>query len=64
VSYCACPHHLSGIVTDELRKRGYTHAVVLDEGILEWQRRNYPIVAAPGHTTPPQERPMPAGTIQ
>jgi cytochrome c oxidase cbb3-type subunit 3/ubiquinol-cytochrome c reductase cytochrome c subunit len=64
VSYCACPHHLSGIVTDELRKRGYTHAVVLDEGILEWQRRGYPIVAAPGHVMPPKERPVPAGTIQ
>ena len=52
VAYCACPHHLSGIVVDELRKRGYTHAEVLDEGILEWQRRGYPTVTAPGVTTP------------
>lgn len=56
VAYCACPHHLSGIVVDELRKRGYVHAAVLDEGILEWQRRSYPIVAAPGVTPPPRDR--------
>lgn len=55
VAYCACPHHLSGIVVDELRKRGHAKAAVLDEGILEWQRRGYPIVAAPGVTAPPRE---------
>ena len=64
ISYCACPHHLSGIVADELQKRGYKHAVVLDEGILEWQRRNLPIVAAKGHEKPPSERPVAPGTIQ
>ena len=63
VAYCACPHHLSGIVVDELVKRGYKHAYVLDEGILEWQRRGYPIVAAQGVTAPPAEPPMPPGTI-
>ncbi len=56
VAYCACPHHLSGLVVDELQKRGYGHAMVLDEGILEWQRRGYPIVAAPGAELPPKER--------
>ena len=55
VAYCACPHHLSGIVVDELVKRGYKHAYVLDEGILDWQRRGYPIVAAQGVTVPPAE---------
>ncbi len=57
IAYCACPHHLSGIVMDELRKRGYAHAVVLDEGILEWHRRGYPVVAAPGVQPPPKELP-------
>jgi mono/diheme cytochrome c family protein/rhodanese-related sulfurtransferase len=57
VSYCACPHHLSGIVTDELRKRGYDHAVVLDEGIDEWHRRGYPVVAAAGVKPPPAQAP-------
>ena len=55
VAYCACPHHLSGVVVDELRRRGYTHSAVLDEGINEWHRRGLPVVAAPGVTPPPQE---------
>ncbi len=59
VAYCACPHHLSGLVVDELRKRGFKHAVVLDEGILEWHRRGYPVVAAPGVEPPPKQLPPP-----
>ncbi|MBV8758483.1 MAG: c-type cytochrome [Deltaproteobacteria bacterium] len=55
IAYCACPHHLSGIVADELQKRGYAHALVLDEGILEWHRRGYPVVAAQGVTPPPAD---------
>jgi cytochrome c oxidase cbb3-type subunit III len=55
VAYCACPHHLSGIVVDELEKRGYAHAFVLDEGINFWQRQKYPIVAAPGVAMPAAE---------
>jgi cytochrome c oxidase cbb3-type subunit 3/ubiquinol-cytochrome c reductase cytochrome c subunit len=35
VAYCACPPYLSGIVVDELRKRGFAHSTVLYEGILE-----------------------------
>lgn len=64
VAYCACPHHLSGIVVDELRKRGYTHSAVLDEGINEWHRRGLPVVAAEGVPRPPAERPMPSGLIR
>jgi cytochrome c oxidase cbb3-type subunit 3 len=52
IAYCACPHHLSGIVVDELRKRGFAHAVVLDEGINEWHRRGLPVTAAAGVTKP------------
>ena len=52
VAYCACPHHLSGDVVDALRKRGVQHAAILDEGILEWHRRGYPVVAAPGVEPP------------
>jgi len=55
IAYCACPHHLSGVVVDSLHARGYPHAFVLDEGILEWERRGYPIVAAPGVSLPPLE---------
>jgi len=28
---------------------------VLDEGILEWHRRGYPVTAAPGVLPPPKE---------
>lgn len=52
IAYCACPHHLSGIIVDELRKRGFSRAVVLDEGINEWHRRGLPMTVAEGVTTP------------
>jgi rhodanese-related sulfurtransferase/cytochrome c553 len=55
VAYCACPHHLSGIVADELKKRGYDHPLVLDEGINVWHQRGYPVVAAEGVTPPPKD---------
>ena len=48
VAYCACPHHASGVVVDELRNRGYKHAVVLDEGVFAWQHAGYPVVTAAG----------------
>ncbi len=73
VAYCACPHHASGVVVDELRKRGYKHTAVIDEGILEWQHRKYPIegsqaqaataaaasvaASAGAPTTPPPRKP-------
>lgn len=58
VAYCACPHHLSGVVVDSLRSRGYPHAYVLDEGIVEWERRGYPMVAAPGAAVPGAPAPV------
>jgi cytochrome c oxidase cbb3-type subunit 3 len=64
IAYCACPHHLSGIVVDELRRRGYANAAVLDEGINEWHRRGLPVVAAAGVLPPPREAPpLPQGTL-
>jgi cytochrome c oxidase cbb3-type subunit III len=55
VAYCACPHHLSGIVVDELIKRGHKKAYVLDEGINLWRTKNYPVNAAKGLPAPPLE---------
>jgi cytochrome c oxidase cbb3-type subunit 3 len=50
LTYCACPHHASGIVLDELRKQGFTNTAVIDEGILFWSQQGYPIDG----TAPPQ----------
>lgn len=43
LAYCACPHHASGIVVDELKKKGFKNVAILDEGILVWQKRGYPV---------------------
>jgi cytochrome c oxidase cbb3-type subunit 3/ubiquinol-cytochrome c reductase cytochrome c subunit len=58
LAYCACPHHVSGEVVAELRKRGYKHTAVIDEGVFAWQQKGYPVVAAPGQ--PPTPAPPPA----
>jgi mono/diheme cytochrome c family protein/rhodanese-related sulfurtransferase len=56
VAYCACPHHASGEVVDALRRRGYTHTAVLDEGILSWRQSNYPLAGeAVSPATPSNE---------
>ena len=60
LAYCACPHHVSGEVVDQLRKRGYKHTAVIDEGIFAWQHKGYPVVTAPGALptpAPPPPRP-------
>lgn len=44
VAYCACPHHASGEVVDTLRARNYTNTAVMDEGILFWKDRGFPLV--------------------
>jgi mono/diheme cytochrome c family protein/rhodanese-related sulfurtransferase len=51
LAYCACPHHASGAVVDELRRRKFPHTAILDEGILEWKKRGYPVES---ETPPPQ----------
>jgi cytochrome c oxidase cbb3-type subunit III len=55
IAYCACPHHLSGVVVDELKKRGHTRAAILDEGINVWHQRGYPVTAAEGVKPPPKD---------
>lgn len=44
IAYCACPHHASGAVVDELRKRGYKHTAVMDEGIFAYQHKGFEVV--------------------
>ncbi len=55
IAYCACPHHLSGIVQEELVKRGHKKALILDEGINLWHQKGYPVTAAEGVKPPPAE---------
>jgi mono/diheme cytochrome c family protein/rhodanese-related sulfurtransferase len=43
IAYCACPHHASGEVVDKLRARGFKRAAILDEGVLVWKQRGYPL---------------------
>ena len=43
VAYCACPHAASGRVVDKLKKAGFNSARILDEGILVWTERGYPV---------------------
>ena len=59
LAYCACPHHVSGEVVDALRKRGYKHTAVIDEGVFAWQQKGYPVVTAPGTPPPPAPPPRP-----
>jgi rhodanese-related sulfurtransferase len=55
ITYCACPHHLSGLLQEELAKKGYTRALILDEGINVWHQKGYPVTAAEGVQPPPLE---------
>jgi cytochrome c oxidase cbb3-type subunit 3 len=43
VAYCACPHAASGMVIDKLRTAGFRKTAIIDEGILEWAKRGYPV---------------------
>jgi cytochrome c oxidase cbb3-type subunit III len=43
VVYCACPHAASGKIVDELKAKGFQHARILDEGILHWAAKGYPV---------------------
>jgi cytochrome c oxidase cbb3-type subunit 3 len=62
LAYCGCPHHLSGELVEHLRKRGYPHTAIIDEGIFAWQQKGYPVVTAPGApkpAAPPPPAPAP-----
>lgn len=44
VAYCSCPHAASDHVVDNLRKIGFDHTAVLDEGFPFWMKQGYPVV--------------------
>lgn len=43
VTYCGCPHAVSGQAADVLLDAGFTQVAVLDEGFYVWQERAYPV---------------------
>lgn len=43
VTYCGCPHHLSGQRAGSLIGDGYESVYALDEGFQEWIDRGYPL---------------------
>lgn len=43
IAYCACPHAASGRIVDALRDAGFQSARILDEGVLVWASRDYPL---------------------
>jgi cbb3-type cytochrome c oxidase subunit III len=43
VAYCACPHAASGKVINTLRRYGFKHTAIIDEGILVWAQEGYPV---------------------
>ena len=47
LTYCACPHAESVKVRDALRALGYPRAAVIDEGILAWRDRGFPVRGGP-----------------
>lgn len=45
IVYCACPHAASGRVVDALRANGIANTAIIDEGVIVWAQRGYPIQA-------------------
>ncbi len=45
IVYCACPHAASGRVVDALRAHGVANTAIIDEGVIVWTQRGYPIQA-------------------
>jgi cytochrome c oxidase cbb3-type subunit III len=44
ITYCGCPHAISGKAADTLKGAGYDKVAVLDEGFFFWQEKEYPVV--------------------
>lgn len=64
IAYCACPHHASGEVVDALRRKGYPHTAVLDEGILFWKDKGYPLAGEAVAPAPSAQPPAPKGSAR
>jgi cytochrome c oxidase cbb3-type subunit 3/ubiquinol-cytochrome c reductase cytochrome c subunit len=47
ITYCGCPHSISGQLYDLLVGAGYPKVKVLDEGFFVWEDRGYPTTEGP-----------------
>ncbi len=43
VTYCGCPHAISGQAANTLLEAGFETVGILDEGFFVWQERSYPV---------------------
>jgi cytochrome c oxidase cbb3-type subunit 3/ubiquinol-cytochrome c reductase cytochrome c subunit len=43
ITYCVCPHAMSGKALDKLRSAGFEKTGILDEGFNVWMDRGYPV---------------------
>ncbi|QSX00596.1 rhodanese-like domain-containing protein [Haloterrigena alkaliphila] len=46
VTYCGCPHHLSGLRAASLIDNGYEEVYALDDGFQAWIDRGYPLAGS------------------
>ena len=46
VTYCGCPHHLSGLRAASLIDDGYEEVYALDDGFQAWIDRGYPLTGS------------------
>ena len=47
VTYCGCPHMLSGMAFDTLKDLGFQDVAVLDEGFWAWEAASHPVGMGP-----------------
>ncbi|MBL92288.1 MAG: hypothetical protein CMH56_10835 [Myxococcales bacterium] len=43
ITYCGCPHAISGQALDKLKENGFDKVAVLNEGFYYWERFPYPV---------------------
>ena len=52
ITYCGCPHAVSGQAMDALVAAGFTDVAVLDEGFYYWVEQGWPLTSGPERGTP------------
>ena len=45
VTYCGCPHAISGQAADALLEAGFENVGILDEGFYFWEDQGWPVAA-------------------